>query len=330
MRLAQSAVSTALLVVAAAVACANNSCSSSSHPASSSCAYSGAVPAVPASPVTKQDVQSQNLPSGASVQAFAEAQAYQYLDAFVGQYLRGDVTFYTGTLSAHDNESVLGTDCAGGSAACKDQSIAEGPAVASLTSANGVASLTVHSLTARKYVLFQQTQAAADVTSVSLVLSDSTSGGNSGTCSGCVPSFASKPQTISFQNIESTGDIGVNAPPVGQDAGSRDGGGAVLNTYATSSLTLGAACALTFDDLVELNAESPPSGMNTPVFTLQGGEMVAELQGQIYGEVGSQYCLTSYRIEVYVNASNLADYGVRGYETFVPDAGYFYGEQCPR
>ncbi len=329
MRLAHSAVSTALLVVAAAVACGNNACSSSTRSASSSCGYSGAIPTIPASPVTAQDVQSQELPSGVSVQAYAEAQAYRYLDSFVGQYLRGDVTIYAGTLSAHDNESVLGTDCAGGTA-CKDQSISEGPAVASLTVVEGVASLTVHSLAEHKYVMFQQTKEAADVTTVSLVLSDTTSGGNSGTCSGCVPSFASKPQTISFQNIESTVDVGVNAPPVGEDAGSRDAGGAMLNTYASSSLTLGTACALTFDDLVELNALNPPSGLNAPVFTLEGGEMVAELRGSIYGNVSNQYCLTSYTIEIYVNASNLAAYGVRGYQTYVPDAGYYYGSVCPQ
>jgi hypothetical protein len=213
---------------------------------------------------------------------------------------------------------------------CKDQSIAEGPAVASLTVVDGVAALTVHSLAEHKYVIFQQTTEAADVTTVSLVLSDSTSGGNSGTCSGCVPSFASKPQTISFQNIESTVDVGVNAPPVGRDAGSRDAGGAVLDTYASSSLTLGTACALTFDDLIELNALNPPSDMSAPVFTLEGGDMVAQLQGSVYGNVSNEYCVTSYTIEIYVNASNLADYGVRSYQTYVPDAGYYYGSVCPR
>lgn len=85
---------------------------------------------------------------------------------------------------------------------------------------------------------------------------------------------------------------------------------------------------MTVDDLVELNALTPPSGMSAPVFTLQGGEMVAELRGSIYGNVSNQYCQTSYTIEIYVNASNLADYGVRGYQTYVPDAGYYYGSVC--
>jgi len=330
MRLAHSAVSTALLVVAAAVACSTNSCSSATPSGSSACSFSGAIPTVPASPVTAQNVQSQYLPSGVSVQAYAEAQANQYLDSFVGQYLRGQVTVYTGTLSAHDNESVLGTDCGGGGSACKDQSISEGPAVAALTVASGVSSLTVHSLAAHKYVVFQQTKGVANVTEVGLVLKDGTSGGNSGTCSGCVPSFASKPQTISFQNIESSADVAVNPQPIGSDAGSADAGGAVLNTYASSSLTLGTACALTFDDLVELNAMNLPSGLSAPSFTLQGGEMVATLQGSLYADVKSNYCLTSYTIEIYVNASNLAEYGVRGYQTYVPDAGYGYASVCPQ
>jgi len=328
MRFSDVAVAASLLVVVVPVACSGTTVSGASGSASSSCAYSGAIPMIPPSPVTSQDVQSQNLPTGVSVQAFAEAQGYQYLDSFVGQYLRGDVTVYAGTLSARDNESVLGTDCAGGGSACTDESISEGPAVASLSVASGAASLTVHSLAAHKYVVFQQTAAVAGVTTVSLVLPDGSSGGNTGTCAGCVPSFVSKPQTIAFQNLESSADVAVNPPQVGVDAGPVDAGGAALHTYASSSLTLGTACSLTFDDLVELNALNPPASTGALVFTLRGGEMVAVLQGAIYGDVSSQYCLTSYTIELYVNPSNLADYGVRAYQTYIPDAGY-YENPCP-
>lgn len=320
-------VPTVVLIVAAAIACGGRSSSSATDSGSSACAYSGAIPTIPTSQVTKWDVANGMRPTGVSAQSYAEAQAYQYLDSFVGQYLRGDVPVYRGTFSAHDNESVLGTACDGGSAACTDESISEGPAVASLTVVDGAASLRVHSLSEHKYVLFRQTKEVADVTTVSLVLPDSSSGGNSGTCSGCVPSFASKPETISFQNLKSTVDVGVNPPPLGANAGSSDAGGVELNTYASSSLTLGTACSLAFADLAELNALNRPTGARAPVFTLKGGEMVAELQGTVYGDVSNDFCLTLYTIELYVNASNLADYGVRGYQTFIPDAGY-YGRPC--
>jgi len=326
MRLTLLAVPTALLVVAAAVACTSNPAAPASTTpsavSSAACSYTGAIPSIPASPVTADDLASYSLPSGVTVQQYAEAEAYQYLDSFVGQYLRGELTTYYGTLSAHDNESVLGLDCQGGATACKDQSIAEGPAVASFTVASGVASLSVHSLTDHAYVTFQQAKGDAGVTTVGLVLSDSSAGGNTGTCTGCVPSFVSKPEKIDFTNIKSTGEVAVNA-------GLSDAGGAELNTYASSSLTLGTPCSLTFDDLIELNALNPPNGTSAPVFTAEGGEMVAVLQGGIYGNTSNEYCLTSFTIEIYIDPTNLASYGVRAFQTFVPDAGY-YDNACPQ
>jgi hypothetical protein len=330
MRLARLAWSSApLLVVATSVACtvACNG-SSSATPAAGTCSFVAPIPVLPATPLTPSDLEYGNLPPGISVQSYAEAQGLAYLDSFVGSYLRGGVPLYTGTLAAHDNESVLGLDCSGGSTACKDQSITEGPAIASLAVGDGGASLSVHSLAQHEYVVFQQSQGVADVTTVGLVLPDDSSGGNTGTCKGCVPSFGSMPKSITFENIESSAEVAVNATPFGTDAGAVDAAGALLHTYASASLTVAEPCALTFNDLIELNTLNPistPYGFATPTFVLTGGQMVAELQGSVYAE-GSEgtgnYCSTWYMIELYVDPSNLADYGVRSYQTFTPDAGY--------
>lgn len=42
-----------------------------------------------------------------------------------------------------------------------------------------------------------------------------------------------------------------------------------------------------------------------------------------------EYCAVAYTLELYVNANNLADYGVRNFKTYIPDAGYgYYGNYC--
>src|ERR1700679_1825700 len=130
MRCARRGISLCLLCVSAGLGCSTKGGS-----AAVACSYSGALPQPPSSSVAAGggSFDDGTVPPGVSVQAFAEALGQQYLDAFVGDYLRGKLTVYHGTLSAHDDQSVLGTDCNGGEDACADQSIANGPAVASLT-----------------------------------------------------------------------------------------------------------------------------------------------------------------------------------------------------
>lgn len=305
------------------------------------CSYSGAIPKAPSSKLTGGGFGYGSPPQGVSVQAYAEANGLAYLDAFVGSYLRGDSTVYTGTLSAEDNQSVLGTDCNGGSQACHDQSIASGPAVASLAVASGEATLTVHSLGAHKYVVFSQSHTEPDVTTVGIVLPDTGAGGNTGTCSGCAPSFLKKPASIDVQNLVSTAYVAVN-PGVDAGPGVVDDAGIVvdayagvpLDTHASTSLTLATACDLTFDDLVELNSLGPPStsgssGQTSYNFVARGDQMVAVVQGSVYtySEDAGTGCTTAYSIELYVSTTNLADYGVQNYTVVHPDAGY-YQQYC--
>jgi hypothetical protein len=275
------------------------------------------------------------VPQGVSVQTFAEALGRQYLDAFVGDYLRGKWAVYHGTLSASDDQSVLGVDCNGGEDACANQSITGGPAVASLTVVAGTATLTVHSLTAHKYVAFEQATATPEVTTVGVILPDTSTGGNTGTCSNCVTPFGQTPASISINNADGTGYVAVNPQPDASQGSVNEAGvvvdayaGVKLDIHASGALTLGTACDLTFEDLLELNALGLPlaTSPGIPVdFEPQGDEMVAVVQGSAYSpdpqmESG---CTTYYTIELYVSTTNLADYGVRNYTLFQPDAGYY-------
>jgi hypothetical protein len=321
----------AVAVVTAFVAglgCSSTAPASNSSPSTTTgaCGFTGAIPKLALSANTTNELENGELQDGGTAQGYAEAQGLRFLDTFVGSFLRGDTTIYQGTLEASDNQSVLGQDCAG--VRCKNESISEGSAVASLAVTSGVATLEVHSLADHKYIVLTESKSVANVTNVSIVLPDSSQGGNSGTCTKCATDFVSKPSAITFKDLVSTAQVAVNP-------GVTDGGtGAALSTHATGSLTLSAPCALTFNDLVELNSLNglPTSNygyqqnvMNT--FTQQGGDMVATVQGSVYAYIGEQYCTTSYTIDLYVSLSNLADYGVRNFQTFKPDASY---EQiCP-
>jgi hypothetical protein len=302
--------------------------------AASTCSFSGPLP----SPPDASLVDDYDPPSGVAVQTYAEAQGLAFLDAFVGSYLRGNTTVYTGTLSAHDNQSVLGADCVNDSGECANQAISEGPAVASLDQADGGETLSVNSLGAQQYVVFQQNSGAPGVTTVSIILRDGTSGGNSGTCTGCAPSFANKPHSIAIQNLTSTAYVAVTVIDAGP--GVTDAGvildayaGAELNTYASTSLTLATPCDLTWNDLVALNSLSPPSSLGETTianFVQQGNDMVAVMQGSAYSYSpdAESGCTTNYTLDLYVNLSNLADYGVRNYTVVDVDAGY-YEPICP-
>jgi hypothetical protein len=333
--------------VAIAVAFASG-CSSTASPASatagaSSCGFSSAPPSAPSADASQYGYESDYVPQGTSVKSYVTAQALIGLDALIGSYLRGDSIVYTGTLAAHDDQSVLGSDCpadGGYVAPCSNQSISNGPAVASLTTSQGVASLAVHSVSQHKYVVFQQGGSdgggfATGVTAVGLVLPDNFAGGNSGTCTGCAPSFANAPSTITFDNLVSLTEV-PNLDASVPDASAPDAAvvdantEALLRTYATASLTRATPCELTWYDLVELNVLNSTSAPGLGSFTLQGGEWSTVAKGNVETETASgDYCSVSYSLEVYVNASNLADYGVRNYQTFIPDAGY-YENTCPQ
>jgi hypothetical protein len=255
--------------------------------ATSACSFAGALPRA-----TKA------APASASVEDMATAQGLMALDAFLRPYLLGEITVYKGTLAAHDNQGVLNGPMPSGASGFENQSVDAGAAVASLAVTDGNAVLSVHSLSAHMYVVFTQTtKNPSKTTDVGIILADSKSGGNTGTCTSCVPAFTDQPTTIDFSNIKSTQVVNLDSFGGGNDD-------VTLHTFATASLERVEPCAVAFADVAELNSGQGLS------FTLNAGEWTAELSGYGYGSSG---CPTPYTIELYVNASNLADYGVRNY-----------------
>jgi hypothetical protein len=278
-------------------------CGGSSGDAGTASASCGFVAPVPKAPKAAS--------YNASIEVQAESQGLQALDGFLGPYLRGDIAVYRGTLSAHDNQSVLASASNDGSPGYKSQTVPEGPAVASLAIAGGSATLSVHSTTEHKYLVFQQdTKNASNTTNVGIILPDGSGGGNTGTCIGCVPDLGGKPQTIAFENIVSTQVVNISAFAGEELEGGPDNDDVTLHTYGSASLTLVPPCGVTFDDLAELNASS---GLT---FALQGDQRVSQVTG--YGYVPGDYCQVTYTIELYVSTTNLADYGVQNFQQLPP------------
>jgi hypothetical protein len=271
----------------AALLVACGSSGSSAETLSPACSFSGALPVVP-----------ENVPESGSAEAIANAQGLIKLGSYLEPLLSGEVAVYKGTLSAHDNQGVLNGAMAAGSSGYVSQSVDAGPAIASLMISGGTAVLSVHSFAAHKYVVFsQEASGAQKTTTVGIILADGKSGGNTGACSGCVPSLAGHPKTIDFSNLESTQIVNVN--PTGESSDN-----VTLHTFATASLELVSPCDVTFDDIAELNAGD---GL---AFTQNAGKWTAALAGYAYPANG---CPTAYTVELYVSATNLADFGVRDY-----------------
>jgi hypothetical protein len=240
-------------------------------------------------------------PANPSAEANAEEQGLAFLAGFLGPYVRGEASVYRGTLTAHDNQGVLGSAPANGNPGYEDQSIPEGAAVATLSVTSTDATLTLHSLTQHEYMVLEQEGSLPGVTSIGIILGDTLIGGNSGQCSGCVPAFRDKPQTIDFAGASATSVVNLDVGGDNQNV--------TLRTYAAANLELTPPCSISFEDIAELN------GASGVAFVPMGSEWVAEWSGIATGD--SYYC--SFQIELYVSVSNVAEYGVRNVE--FPDGG---------
>jgi hypothetical protein len=249
------------------------------------------------------------LDASASAEVMAEAQGLAFLEGFLGPFVRGEVPVYRGTLTAHDNQSVLGPPPVDGGLGFEDQSIPEGAAVAALSVTPTSASLAIHSFAQHEYVVLEQDQSTPGVTSIGIILGDAVSGGNSGLCNGCVPAFRDKPAILDFPNASATTVVNIGVGTMNKDV--------TLHTYAAASLELVPPCGLTMDDIAELNASSGVT------FAQSGSEWVAEWSGTAARDLlGYSYCVAPFTIELYVSASNLAVYGVRNVQLFDSGCGF--------
>jgi hypothetical protein len=245
-----------------------------------------------------------------TVQGFAESGASSKIDQLVGRYLRREAVIYRGTVDAHDTQGLGFPPPPPGQSGNTDQTMPSQPAFATLTRGNGTVLegmaftdadvLAVHGVTTMQYVQFAQVKSQPGVTFANVILGDTSSGGNTTSCTGCTVSFAELPATLSFSNLTGTAMI-----PVTDGTGKNKN--VMLEVVASVSLDAVAPCDLTFDDL----ETTGPAG-----FVLEGDEMVLHDKGTddstppaSRGQCGG----TAYTIDLYVNRSNLADYGVRNF-----------------
>jgi hypothetical protein len=255
--------------------------SSSTTNHASNCSFTAPIPGAP-SPAS----------ADASIEVQAEAKQLSALDGIFGQYLRGDTHAYRGTVQARDTYVTIDSD--GGS-------IPEGAAIASLAIEGSLATLIIHNTSQHEYVWLQQSKSQPGLTQVGVILGDNSVGGDIGTCSGCAPDFFGAPASLSIRGLISSS---------AQSEIGADGGNVpyTVQTFLTASLDLSEPCSLELADLTEL--ASPQS---LPRFGDGGSDLVWHVQDQIITQGNPCELANSYTIDLFVNPSNLADYGVRNF-----------------
>jgi hypothetical protein len=268
--------------------------------------------------------------AGATSEAAIEAAYLTELDHEIGQYLRGDVLAYRGAMKGTATVPIW--YAYNFPDPPPNAAIAEGPALASLAFfpaspndwpntepaafANGnEAVLTVYSLAKEQSMVFAQPESDPTLTATGGIVDHSAENRLRATCSNCAPSFWARPAAIAF-DLTAAGTI---------TSETYYGSTVYYATNATASVQLAVvpSCSLTFDDLVTLNQNAgigryAVTGLS--IFTLTGGEWVWDTSGSFPtngplppGSCSGGVPYFNYTIELYVNASNLADYGVRNY-----------------
>jgi hypothetical protein len=271
---------------------------------------------------------------GATSEAIIEAEWLTLLDQEFGQYLRGDILVYRGTLNGSAS-----LPAALGYVPGSDAAIAQGDALASLAFFPGspydwistvpppfvdsnVAILIVHSLAQDQSMVFGQPESDPSVTATGGIVNGATTNRLWATCSQCGPNLWARSETIAL-DLTAAGTITTDTY-YGSTTSE------AVTTTARAHLGLVAPCNLTFGDLKTLNELAGPSNYTSvglSVFTLSGGEWVWHAGSTIAtnapppdGACSGGVSYANYTVDLYVNAANLADYGVRNFtlgSTFV-------------
>ena len=248
------------------------------------------------------------------------------LDWLVGRYLRGDVKVYRGTAKSHDNASALANTIVYGPR--PDGDIPEGQAIALLdvrTATSGdwypshpdpqgeSAYLVVHAVPASLHFILEQPTGTPGLTEASLLSPVATTASLVMSCTGCLPSFASAPQTISFKDLTTTGTATVFMGYAGQ--GGHDV--SVTETVTSSAdLTRESPCALGFEDLVILDSATGPNEIDITLssFVKEGAEMVWHTAGAFsVPTTGKCSMTTPYTIDAFVDLGDLSNVGTRNF-----------------
>jgi hypothetical protein len=261
------------------------------------------------------------LPPGSSEQAQVEATQLSVLSSIIGQYLRGDVPVYRGTIEA--------TAVTAGGGCGPDQStvhLPEGPALAMLgitngsTAASSTATLIIHATKAKVYADLVETKSEPSKIAVGTLGGDDPKNGITtnipeSSCTACGPDLWDRPPSITL-GLTAKGVVSVYKGVAGM------GGKSVsvpVQTDLTAHLEVAKPCSLTWTDLAHLNTAIGPDAFSLSFglteFTSVGGDWVWHVEGSTpSGTAGECEIETLYSIDLYVNQRNLADYGVRNYQ----------------
>lgn len=233
--------------------------------------------------------------------------AKEHLDelyALVGRFAQGEASIYRGSCSARDNLSSLGRP---------DGVLDSTNVLASLAwdktsyldgrRAGGWA-LTVYGPNQDRRVMLHQYPDEGGVTRVSLVTARNTGFGVSGSCVGCVPPLANRPDMLTIAPLVANGKYGTGDP---------------LRVSASGSLTAIPAAQLTFDDLVGGTELFVRQRDPAKAFVSDGAEMVERIQRELHekaavpaGKAFAEcHLVTTYGVERYVSRVEVAKYGLR-------------------
>jgi hypothetical protein len=273
--------------------------------------------------------------AGATSQAAIEAPWLALLDQAFGQYLRGDVLAYRGTMQGSATVPP-------GYDPLSDGTIAEGAALASLAFRPGSvndwagvpnapatfvdgnqAVLVVHSLAGDQLMVFEQPESDPTMIATGGIVVAPNTDPLRATCSGCASNLWARPSAIAF-DLAAAGTFTTYG--YGADGGTTSVDQPV-NATASLQMAVVPPCTLTFDDFKTLNEVNGPDGLTGVVgiadFVLIGGEWVQHVAGIVetkppsaQGQCDGQSF--DYTVDLYMDAANPADYGVRNYVQGTP------------
>jgi len=244
-----------------------------------------------------------------------QTDALRTLDFLIGRYLRGEVRIYRGSVSAHDDLSVA-------SPTLTDQAIAPADALATLSFSEvpgdgHAATLVISPLCQTAQLVVSQNESAPTGSQFGIEDGSPSADMFAAACVGCVPDLFSKPATVTWSDLQLENTEWQHPVQFG----------------STASLEQLSPCALTWEELalvrgLDWNSEARLEGekqassdaseesFDLSQFHRVGDEMVYEYAGMGFVAMPTrQVCepMYSFTLEVYVNLSNLADYGVRNF-----------------
>jgi hypothetical protein len=181
------------------------------------------------------------------------------LDTLIGRWLRGEAAVYIGTASVHDNQSILQE-----SDLPSNGDLPPGGVIASLEPYASETDLTIFDTCAATHVALVQPGDTPTQTKVGPITPVNTSATATAVCSGCAPSFADRPATLTWTNAAAVDEQGL------------------FRSTTSAELTRESPCDVTWSQLVVLDSLAQDFiGGTTGLsgFKRVGDEMILDVSG---------------------------------------------------